>query len=162
MKSWAPPTVKSSAVAVGEIECSAFGEMKSVLNPAKRDFTAKRFHQPQADFTRPPGRISLKNPAALCATGFFWSGRRDSNSLPPPWQGGALPNELRPRILPIFGRWCLRPESDRRHADFQSAALPTELPRHMATRNGLEPSTSSVTGWRSKPTELPGQSAFLK
>ena len=26
-----------------------------------------------------------------------WSGRRDSNSLPPPWQGGALPNELRPQ-----------------------------------------------------------------
>ena len=26
----------------------------------------------------------------------------------------------------------------------------------MATRKGLEPSTSSVTGWRSKPTELPG------
>ena len=100
---------------------------------------------------------SLKNPAALCATGFFWSGRRDSNSLPPPWQGGALPNELRPRILPQRGRWCLRPESNWRHADFQSAALPTELPRHMATRNGLEPSTSSVTGWRSKPTELPGR-----
>ena len=27
---------------------------------------------------------------------FFWSGRRGSNSLPPPWQGGALPDELRP------------------------------------------------------------------
>ncbi len=27
----------------------------------------------------------------------------------------------------------------------------------MATRKGLEPSTSSVTGWHSKPTELPGQ-----
>ena len=26
----------------------------------------------------------------------FWSGRRGSNSLPPPWQGGALPDELRP------------------------------------------------------------------
>ena len=26
-----------------------------------------------------------------------WSGRRGSNSLPPPWQGGALPDELRPR-----------------------------------------------------------------
>ncbi len=26
----------------------------------------------------------------------------------------------------------------------------------MATQNGLEPSTSSVTGWRSKPTELLG------
>ena len=27
-----------------------------------------------------------------------WSGRRGSNSLPPPWQGGALPDELRPHI----------------------------------------------------------------
>ena len=56
--------------------------------------------------------------------------------------------------------WCLRSESNQRHADFQSAALPTELQRHivesfrspqmlyLATRNGLEPSTSSVTGWR--------------
>ena len=56
--------------------------------------------------------------------------------------------------------WCLRSELNQRHADFQSAALPTELQRHvepsktrlrcfkMATRNGLEPSTSSVTGWR--------------
>ena len=26
----------------------------------------------------------------------IWSGRRGSNSLPPPWQGGALPDELRP------------------------------------------------------------------
>ena len=30
---------------------------------------------------------------------FFWSGRRGSNSLPPPWQGGALPDELRPRNI---------------------------------------------------------------
>ena len=51
---------------------------------------------------------------------------------------------------------CLGAESNHRHADFQSAALPTELPRRkMATRKGLEPSTSSVTGWHSKPTELP-------
>ena len=56
--------------------------------------------------------------------------------------------------------WCLRAESNHRHGDFQSPALPTELQRHMpiplpenrhclATQNGLEPSTSSVTGWRS-------------
>ena len=56
-------------------------------------------------------------------------------------------------------RWCLRSESNQRHVDFQSTALPTELQRHivesnrspqhiMATPNGLEPSTSSVTGWR--------------
>ena len=45
--------------------------------------------------------------------------------------------------------WCLGAELNHRQADFQSAALPTELPRHLATQNGLEPSTSSVTGWRS-------------
>ena len=27
----------------------------------------------------------------------LWSGLRGSNSLPPPWQGGALPDELNPR-----------------------------------------------------------------
>ena len=49
-------------------------------------------------------------------------------------------------------KWCLRPESNQRHGDFQSPALPTELQRHMekmATRKGLEPSTSGVTGRRS-------------
>ena len=49
----------------------------------------------------------------------------------------------------IAVRWCLRSESNQRHVDFQSTALPTELQRHMATEKGLEPSTSSVTGWRS-------------
>ena len=28
---------------------------------------------------------------------FLWSGLRGSNSLPPPWQGGALPDELKPQ-----------------------------------------------------------------
>ena len=27
-----------------------------------------------------------------------WSGLRGSNSLPPPWQGGALPDELNPQL----------------------------------------------------------------
>ena len=81
--------------------------------------------------------------------GFFWSGLRGSNPPPRPWQGRALPNELNPH------RWCLRSESNQRHGDFQSPALPTELQRHtardavckkMATRRGLEPLTSSVTG----------------
>ena len=54
----------------------------------------------------------------------FWSGLRGSNPPPPPWQGGALPNELNPH------KWCLRSESNQRHEDFQSSALPTELQRH--------------------------------
>ena len=45
--------------------------------------------------------------------------------------------------------WCPEPESNQRHEDFQSSALPTELSGQMATEKGLEPSTSSVTGWRS-------------
>ena len=92
----------------------------------------------------------------------------------------------------VFSCWCLGADSNHRHRDFQSLALPPELPRHnivreepcisyrhyrqdevifdwcghkvrflkyvavtvvtatysMATRRGLEPLTSSVTGWR--------------
>ena len=99
-----------------------------------------------------------------------WSGLRGSNPLPRPWQGRALPNELNPHKANYFAlfipriKWCLRSESNQRHGDFQSPALPTELqrqknnkrqkscrfyavkPAHLATRMGLEPTTSSVTG----------------
>ena len=33
-------------------------------------------------------------------------------------------------------KWCLRSESNQRHGDFQSPALPTELQRHMKPQNG--------------------------
>ena len=33
----------------------------------------------------------------------IWSGQRGSNSLPPPWQGGALPDELCPQMVPSIG-----------------------------------------------------------
>ena len=33
-----------------------------------------------------------------------WSGLRGSNSLPPPWQGGALPDELNPHQVGASGR----------------------------------------------------------
>ena len=80
----------------------------------------------------------------------------DSNPQPADYKSAALPIELHRQLLShrfAIGypfRWCLGAESNHRQADFQSAALPTELPRQvMATQNGLEPSTSSVTGWRS-------------
>src|SRR3954464_14206438 len=38
-----------------------------------------------------------------------WSGRRDSNSRRPPWQGGALPTELLPRGRGgVFGSGIVR------------------------------------------------------
>ena len=33
-------------------------------------------------------------------------------------------------------KWCLRSELNQRHADFQSAALPTELQRHIGDQDG--------------------------
>ena len=47
---------------------------------------------------------------------FFWSGRRGSNSLPPPWQGGALPDELRPHFgfrVTCFATWFIITERTR-------------------------------------------------
>ena len=42
------------------------------------------------------------------------------------------------------GGWCLRSESNQRHEDFQSSALPTELQRHMATHEAFTPHGSFV------------------
>ena len=42
-------------------------------------------------------RSKKKRRLAMQVVFSFWSGLRGSNSLPPPWQGGALPDELSPR-----------------------------------------------------------------
>ena len=104
---------------------------------------------------RTKGRVRLMRPFVFC-----WSGRRDSNSRRSPWQGDALPlshSRLYKYYIQLFKKseWCLRAESNHRHEDFQSSALPTELQRQigikkkLAIRMGLEPTTSSVTGWHS-------------
>ena len=77
-------------------------------------------------------RTGDKGFADLCLTTWLWrhwSGRRDSNSRHPPWQGGTLP-------LSYYRKWCLGAESNHRHVDFQSTALPTELPRHAGDPEG--------------------------
>ena len=92
----------------------------------------------------------------------FWSGRRGSNSLPRPWQGRALPDELRPQMTPMFQRHGASGRSRTNDTRIFSPLLYLLSYRgmlsrvklgsdalKMATRNGLEPSTSSVTGWRS-------------
>src|SRR5215471_4812676 len=40
-----------------------------------------------------------------------------------------------PRVLPMKTGLWLGPESNRRHVDFQSTALPTELPSHFTYEN---------------------------
>lgn len=45
--------------------------------------------------------------------------------------------------------WCSWLESNQLHADFHSTALPVELQKHMAGTEGLEPTTSCLTGKRS-------------
>src|SRR5471032_1750808 len=71
-----------------------------------------------------------------------WSGKRDSNSRPRPWQGRALPTEL----FPLRDAWCIcckltafeifwsgKRDSNSRPRPWQGRALPTELfPRRMA------------------------------
>ena len=46
----------------------------------------------------------------------------------------------------ILSRWWLQLESNQRHQDFQSCALPTELWSHLAVPTGLEPAIPRVTG----------------
>ena len=72
-----------------------------------------------------PGIKVLQTSALPLGYGAVWSGLRGSNPPPRPWQGRALPNELNPHL------WCLRSESNQRHGDFQSPALPTELSRRL-------------------------------
>ena len=98
----------------------------------------------------------------------YWRRRPDSDRSIKVLQTFALPlgyvangagDEARTRYLHLgkvalyqlsyYRKWCPGTESNHRHVDFQSTALPTELPGQVATRKGLEPSTSSVTGWHS-------------
>ena len=75
-----------------------------------------------------------------------WSGKRDSNSRPPPWQGGALATELLPHMVDESGFEPLKAKL----TDLQSVPFgQLGYSSMMATRNGFEPSTSSVTGWHS-------------
>ncbi len=79
-----------------------------------------------------PGMKVLQTSALPLGYGaiMIWSGRRDSNPRPSPWQGDALPlSHFRMVTLDRSDHtWWLGTESNRRHEDFQSSALPTELP----------------------------------
>ena len=48
----------------------------------------------------------------LCLHIMFWSGKRDSNSRPQPWQGCALPAELFPHTIELDNSQKWRPLGD--------------------------------------------------
>src|SRR6201992_2292204 len=73
--------------------------------------------------------------------------RESTPARPRLWaDGGGRPRSERRFICLIYGdfespptsaesrKWCLGADSNHRHADFQSAALPTELPRRRVAR----------------------------
>jgi hypothetical protein len=68
-------------------------DQQSRSNPSAQDPRAGPW-APWAN-TRPESRTAAPERAADLV--LLWSGRRDSNSRPSPWQGDALPAEPRPR-----------------------------------------------------------------
>ena len=64
----------------------------------------------------------------------YWSGLRGSNSLPPPWQGGALPDELNPHIRPGW-------DSNSRPPPWQGGVLTNWTTGPLVGTIGLEPMT---------------------
>ena len=68
--------------------------------PVRPGDTINRRRHTRADTEKAPGDpVLLTGPP-----GAVWSGRRDSNSRPSPWQGDALPTEPRPQRSQIISR----------------------------------------------------------
>ena len=65
-----------------------------------------------------------------------------------------------PTMGTLYSGWCRGAELNRRHADFQSAALPTELPRHFDFCLPGSPVGDHATGV-TLPTELPRHYVLL-
>ena len=111
---------------------------------------------------------------------YLWSGKRDSNSRPQPWQGCALPTELFPRntvpktgieparlstLAPETSASTIPPlghkkksgkrDSNSRPQPWQGCALPTELFPHLCM-SGKRDSNSRPQPWQgcALPTEL--------
>ncbi len=110
----------------------------------------------------------------FATTAIGWCRREDLNPQPTDYKSVALPVELQRQDKFI---WWLGTESNRRHKDFQSFALPTELPSlispslgfpksikikqaanfclifrgKMAELTGFEPAVSCVTGRHVRP-----------
>ncbi len=116
---------------------------------------ASRSRTPAASELRPPPNTSRTQPSNRltdppCAASTVKA--TQMSRLPSSKSGGRESRTRRPQCRPRAhrsvdrttrrGRWCRRPDSNRRPKDFQSFALPTELPRHLVSgRNGADDGT---------------------
>ena len=85
---------------------------------------------------------------------FFWSWWLESNPQPADYKSAALPIELHQRIpIGLVPRGGIEPPtrgfSVLCSTDWATEASLSQFKIKMAIRMGLEPTTSSVTGWRS-------------
>ncbi len=87
----------------------------------------KRLCRPRHNhFATPPGVLLIDEKTSSIN---IWSGIRDSNSRPIPWQGIALPTELIPHHV-CYKFWSGIRDSNSRPIPWQGIALPTELIPH--------------------------------
>ena len=78
-----------------------------VSGPSFRKSNFSVLNSPIFSFRRKNTALSC---GVFCVASFIntsWSGLRGSNSLPPPWQGGALPDELSPRNKKYYSKTSL-------------------------------------------------------
>ena len=104
----------------------------------------------------PEGPVFLLYRIAMNSESYVWSGKRDSNSRPRPWQGRALPTELFPRlgaghstgieecvkpliqkVLFIWSRWSLN--AARRLANIEPSTTTSALPQPAGVHNPPPP-----------------------
>ncbi len=100
---WYVPISKIKTPPKGVVIETAGSSARSAAIAADTHAALATCHRHVAIGLRPTGLLSPRRPlfpktkdtpkGVFC----FWSGRRGSNSLPRPWQGRALPDELRPR-----------------------------------------------------------------
>src|SRR3978361_1059792 len=74
-------------------------------------------------FAIAPSRTERKREARASLVRRVWSGKRDSNSRPQPWQGCALPTELFPRRSRKYSEdsGAFRHEAEKRAVNLRSA-----------------------------------------
>ena len=121
------------------------------------------------------GREIVENPeprrVLTCSNRFIQSGAvsfkhtpPDTPAAPKTFRGASQLMRPKPQVIEIYGKeWCPEPESNQRHCDFQSHALPTELsgqPRWNAEEASAR--TERAIGSRARPVHPLGRPTTRK